>query len=84
MKQVAKVDCEGRLFLIFEGDCEFYAVESKFISMIYPHGFPMSKALKRDSKEAAIQAAIDSVGIDKIVEETGMSRLDALMQYYFG
>lgn len=84
MKQVAKVDCEGRLFLIFEGDYGFYAVESKFISPIYPAGFDMSKAHQRDSKEAAIQAAIDSVNIDKIVEETGMKRLDALMQYYFG
>ena len=84
MKKVAKVDCEGQLFLIFEGHGAFWAVDSKFISTIYPHGFSLHAAIKRDSKEAAIQAAIDSVGINKIVDETGKNRLDALIQYYFG
>lgn len=84
MNQVAKVDCEGRMFLVFEGNGAFWAVDSKFVSPIFPHRFALHEALKRDSKEAAMQAAIDSVGIDKIVEETGMNRLDALMKYYFG
>ena len=82
MEQVTKVDCDGRVFLVFEYDRGFWAVETTYVGA---YGrFDRSKALKRDSKEAAIQAVVDSVGIDKIVEETGMSRLDAITKYYFG
>lgn len=48
MKRVAKVDCDGQLFLIFEGHGAFWAVDQKFISTIYPHGFALHAAIKCD------------------------------------
>ena len=84
MKQVAKVEREGRVYLIFEGQGAFWVVDPKHVSPIFPHGFALHLAFKRDSEEAAMRAAVDRIGVDKIVDETGLDRLDAMMKYYFG
>lgn len=82
MKRVAKVDCEGRVFLVFEDDRGFWAVENKHVSIT--GNFCRDNAMRRDSKDEAINAVVATVNVDKIVEETGMSRLDAITKYYFG
>lgn len=84
MEQVAKVEREGRVFLIFEGQGAFWAVDSKFVNPVFPHGFALHEALKRDSVEAAMRAAVDYIAVDKIANETGVGRLDAMIKYYFG
>lgn len=73
MRKVTKVICEGREFTVYQDKNEFVAIERG-----------QKTTLRRDDKEACIQAIIDAVNIDKIVEETGMNRLDAITKYYFG
>ena len=73
MKKITKVICEGREFTIYEDEKGFCAIAKG------------SKAtIRRNSKEDCIQAVIDLVNVDKIVETTGMSRQDAALKYYFG
>lgn len=84
MEQIAKVERDGRAYLIFEGQGAFWVVHPKFVSPIFPHGFALHEALKRDSEEAAMRAAVDRIGVDKIIDETGLDRLDAMVKYYFG
>lgn len=81
MKQVAIVEQDGRVFLIFEGDGVFWAVESEYVSPIFPHGFALHKALKRDSLEGAKLAVKVRGGIEKIMQETGQNFLFATIDY---
>lgn len=50
MKQVAIVEQDGRVFLIFEGDGVFWAVESEYVSPIFPHGFALHTVTTTDDE----------------------------------